>query len=209
MADENKKRSGTESVSRAAFLRHSLKSTAGFLGTLADALFGDNLDGILRLFPTFIRPPGAIPEAGFLETCTRCGACAAACRFFAIKRVLTPGSFDEGTPYLLMRDTYCRLCNDLPCTTACQSGALLRSGPEVQPHIGLARIDAAACRRTSNEPCRLCIDACPERFNALSLPSDGASPSLSALRCTGCGACEAACPVRPEPAVTINPRTGS
>ncbi len=196
-------------VSRAAFLRHSLKSAAGFFGTLADALFGDKLNGILRLFPTYIRPPGAIREGEFLEICKRCGACAAACRFFAIKLVLTPGSFDEGTPYLLLRDTYCRLCNDLPCTAACKTGALRRPAADVRLSIGTASIDAAACRRTSHESCRLCVDACPEKDNALSLSSDDAPPAVSAPRCTGCGACEATCPVRPEPAITVVPRTGS
>ncbi len=205
MPDEPHRHTPSAPLSRAEFLRHGMKSAIGFLGTLIDSLFGENLDGLARMFPTYIRPPGAIAEGKFLETCTRCGACAAACSFFAIKRVLTPGSFDEGTPFLLLRDTSCRLCDDAPCTAACRSGALRASVPGGPRRLGLADVSENTCLRTSGTPCTLCRDACPERFSAIYFMSDAAAPTVDPGRCTGCGACEAACIVRPEPAITIVP----
>ncbi len=205
MADRRHSQNPSSPVSRGVFLRQGMKSAAGFFGSLIESLFGDHLDGFARLFPTYIRPPGAIAEGAFLETCTRCGACAAACRFFTIKRVLTPGSFDEGTPFLLLRDTYCRLCNDAPCIAACRSGALRSSAPGSSERIGHASISGETCLRTSGTACTLCRDACPERFSAISTSIVSSPPTVDIDKCTGCGACEAACIVRPEPAVTIVP----
>lgn len=195
----------SDPVSRAVFLRRGVKSAAGFFGSLIESLFGDKLDGIARMFPSYVRPPGAISEGSFLETCTRCGACASACTFFAIKRVMTPGSFDEGTPSLLMRDTYCRLCKDLPCAAACKSGALRLPDPPAEPRLGTAEVSPALCLRASDQSCSLCVTACPEKYSAISLTIYAAFPHVDHERCTGCGACEAACIVRPEPAVTITP----
>ncbi|HEY9071120.1 MAG TPA: 4Fe-4S dicluster domain-containing protein [Candidatus Ozemobacteraceae bacterium] len=195
----------SDSVTRAAFLRRMGRSTAGFFSTLADLVLGDSLDTIVRLFPTFLRPPGALPEGDFLETCTRCGKCVSACPHFVIRRVPLPDSFDEGTPFLSPRDVYCRLCDDLPCITACPSGALRRPSQGQTAHIGIARTDAAACLRRNGEACTACVSACPDRFAALSLTGSATPPAVDASRCSGCGACEAACPVRPDPAITVHP----
>ncbi|HOY67765.1 MAG TPA: 4Fe-4S dicluster domain-containing protein [Candidatus Ozemobacteraceae bacterium] len=192
-------------VTRAEFLRRMGRFTAGFFGTIADLVFGDSLETIARLFPTFLRPPGALPEGEFLETCTRCGTCVSACPHFAIRRVLLPDSFDEGTPFLSPRDAYCHLCHDLPCVTACPSGAL-RPPPRGQPlRIGTARTDADSCLRSSGDACTACVSACPDRFAALSLTGGSTPPTVDAGRCSGCGACESACPVRPDPAITVHP----
>ncbi|MBP7634743.1 4Fe-4S binding protein [Candidatus Ozemobacteraceae bacterium] len=209
MTDRSTRQSPSTSLSRADFLRHGMKSAAGFLGTLIDTLFGDNLDGLARMFPTYIRPPGAIAEGTFLETCTRCGACVTACRFFAIRRVLTPGSFDEGTPFLLLRDTHCRLCEDTPCTAACKSGALRASDPGKSPCIGFADVSVKTCLRSAGSSCTLCRDACPDTYSAISFTDTISPPVVDAAKCTGCGACEAACIVRPEPAITIVPSNRS
>lgn len=205
MTDKRDLQAPTEPLSRAEFLRHGMKSAAGFLGTIIDSLFGERLDGLGLMFPTYIRPPGAIAEGAFLETCARCGACSAACRFFAIKRVLTPGSFDEGTPFMLLRDTYCRLCEDTPCISACRSGALRSPEPGSFRRIGLAEVAENACLRPSGVSCVLCRDACPDKYSAISFTTDTHPPRVDAEKCSGCGACEAACIVRPEPAIAIVP----
>lgn len=205
MTDQRNRQDSSASVSRAAFLRHGMKSAAGVLGSIIDSLFGDSLEGIARMFPAYIRPPGAIAESAFLETCARCGACATACRFFAIKRVLTPGSFDEGTPFMLLRDTYCRLCEDAPCIAACRNGALRPNAPDTIRRIGIAEASRKSCLRSSGTSCTLCRDVCPERFSAISCNIESAPPAIDSARCTGCGACEAACIVRPEPAIVIVP----
>lgn len=205
MTDDPNRQGPFAPLTRADFLRQGMKSAAGFLGAIVDSLFGESLDGLVRMFPTYVRPPGAVAEGAFLETCARCGACATACRFFAIKRVLTPGSFDEGTPFLLLRDTYCRLCEDAPCIAACTSGALRSSPSNRSRRIGLARVSGKACLRASGDSCTLCRDACPERFSAIYFTIKTAAPTVDVHRCSGCGACEAACIVRPEPAITIAP----
>ncbi|HQG28118.1 MAG TPA: 4Fe-4S dicluster domain-containing protein, partial [Candidatus Ozemobacteraceae bacterium] len=153
MADDSNRQSQPAPLTRAEFLRRGMTSAAGFLGTILDSLFGESLDGLVRMFPTYVRPPGAVAEGAFLETCIRCGACATACRFFAIKRVLTPGSFDEGTPFMLLRDTYCRLCEDAPCIASCPSGALRASSSGRFGRIGLANVSGKSCLRASGESC--------------------------------------------------------
>ncbi|MEK7683950.1 MAG: 4Fe-4S binding protein [Verrucomicrobiota bacterium] len=51
--------------------------------------------------------------------------------------------------------------------------------------------------------------ACPDE--ALSVFTDGfdSRPQLDLAKCTGCGACELACPVRPQRAIRIVPQAGT
>ena len=46
----------------------------------------------------YFRPPGALPEIGFLAACTRCGKCAEVCPPRAILTVRPDGGLAAGTP---------------------------------------------------------------------------------------------------------------
>lgn len=57
------------------------------------------------------RPPGALPEEQFLQTCMRCGACTQVCPIRALKRAdLRYGFRNVGTPGLV---DYCIVFKDL------------------------------------------------------------------------------------------------
>ena len=64
-----------ESRDRRQFFRESfysiMKPVAEFLA--------DRIDLPQQMTRTLLRPPGALPEAEFLEVCYRCGNCVEAC----------------------------------------------------------------------------------------------------------------------------------
>ncbi len=88
------------------------------------------------------RPPGAVNEAAFLASCTRCGECIPVCPVGAIK--LAPERFREaaGTPMIDAHETACIMCADTPCITACKPGVLR---PEQPRKMGVAWIQNMAC----------------------------------------------------------------
>ena len=61
----------------------------------------------------WLRPPGAVSEALFLERCTQCGDCNKACPHDAI----VPHA--DGTPVIYPDQMPCYLCDDVPCIAAC------------------------------------------------------------------------------------------
>lgn len=158
----------------------------------------------------YIRPPGAQPEAQFLQTCIRCGACKVACPHGVIE-ILTrdeiaragytqPYSWrpyrETGTPHLAFAGGHCRLCADFPCAAACPSGALTLPG-EQPVVLGCASADHDVCLRTDGKDCTLCVAACPVGKDALRLRRNG-DVRVRREGCTGCGACEHACPTEPK-----------
>jgi ferredoxin len=76
--------------------------------------------------------------------------------------------------------------------------------------IGPAEVDRDTCLLVNGRECTACIKACP--YEALALDSsDGgfsSEPRVDRAKCTGCGACEAVCPVRPRRAICVVPRPG-
>ena len=148
-----------------------------------------------------LRPPGALPEALFLGTCTRSGHCALACPRQAI--FLLDPSFGRaaGTPMIRARAAPCVVCEGLECTRACPSGALARIGV-AELRMGTAAVDAAGCVTWRGQSCRACVDACPIP-GAIAL-HDGAHPVVDAARCTGCGVCEHVCPTE-QASIAVTP----
>jgi MauM/NapG family ferredoxin protein len=142
-----------------------------------------------------IRPPGALPEANFLEACTRCDACFDACPIEAIVRV-PDGRVDAGTPILQLETTACSICKGLACTQVCEPGALLPLHRPRAIKMGLAVFDTELCLAYKGQFCDACIAICPTQPGAIT--SINGAPSLVPDFCTGCGLCEQFCPTWPK-----------
>ncbi len=146
---------------------------------------------------TFIRPPGAQPEALFKSLCTRCDACTAACPYEAISVHYGSGDSEDGLPVLAnLREHPCLLCEDTPCITACPTEALLPVADIREIRMGTAVIDRLACTAYQGSGCRVCYDVCPIKDEAIELVEG--LPIVVDDACTGCGICQHHCPEEPE-----------
>lgn len=150
-----------------------------------------------RVFPLH-RPPGAIEEEAFLEACTKCGDCAAACPHDAI----IPGSarLDRAarTPTIVPLNTACQMCPDTPCITACEPRALRLEQPL---KMAEARIQPWACLAYQGTFCSVCREQCPVPG---AIKVDEGKPVILDDICTGCGVCQHVCPA-PESAILLMP----
>jgi len=174
--------------------------------------FGDELSAFAEKFPLLIRPPGAGSEQEFLETCLKCGKCIKACPYFALKPVLMANEFDRGTPALRVGEAYCRFCPQLPCVSACPSGALSIKRQNRLRKIGIAEIVAKNCTRNHENDCHACLDKCNEAgYNAIKVTPQANEaqnhwlPEVIADKCSGCGACLTVCPAYPDQAISLKP----
>ncbi len=145
-----------------------------------------------------LRPPGAVAEADFLESCTRCGDCAAACPHDAIREAPAQLRDAEGTPIIDPLASPCRMCEDLPCIEACETGALR---PEAPAALGTARVSPLDCLNRLATPCSVCIERCPVP-GAIDFVGD--VPEVNDPLCTGCGICQHVCPA-PHNAILMLP----
>ena len=149
-----------------------------------------------------LRPPGAKPEAEFLELCQQEHACIAACPVAAIQKLHSEDSRKDGTPIIVASERACVVCDDLSCMKACPSGALeLVSKEQIQ--MGWAVVEVATCHRTHGEECTICIERCPLGSQAIDLDPQGQVSVHGG--CIGCGVCEYYCPTSPK-AIRIVPR---
>jgi len=170
-----------------------------------------------------IRPPGSAPEKDFLAKCIRCGQCMRVCPNNALHPTLMESGL-EGvwTPILIPRIGYCEPTCTL-CTQVCPTGAILEltgkqkvGDQQNRPvRIGTAFIDRGRCLPWGmGKTCIVCEEWCPTSPKAVYLQvesiADRGGNSLSVKRpyidpdlCTGCGACEYACPVVDRAAVYV------
>lgn len=134
-----------------------------------------------------VRPPWALDEAGFLASCSRCGACVDTCT----QRILVRG--DGGYPQADFFRGECTFCGD--CAAVCEAGALRRVSMPNPPWILEARI-GDACLAARGIECRICGECCDAHAIRF-VPQLGAvaRPVPDASKCSGCGACVAPCPV--------------
>ncbi len=173
--------------------------------------------------PGLIRPPGATAESDFLAKCIRCGQCMRVCPNNALHPTLLESGL-EGiwTPILIPRIGYCEptctLCGQVCPTGAIQELTLLQKvGDKENPpdRIGTAFFDRGRCLPWAmNKTCIVCEEWCPTSPKAIYLKEETISdrqgreltlkrPYLDPDLCTGCGACEYACPVIDKPAVYV------
>ena len=170
-----------------------------------------------------IRPPGSVIEDEFLERCIRCGQCMRVCPNNALHPTLgEAGAEGIWTPILIARIGYCEPTCTL-CGEVCPTGAILqltskqKVGDADHPpvRIGTAFFDRGRCLPWAmGKTCLVCEEWCPTSPKAIYFkvedtvdregnPVSIKRPYIDPNLCTGCGACEFACPVIDKPAVYV------
>ncbi len=150
-----------------------------------------------RIRTDWLRPPGALDEAHFLEHCTGCGDCVAACPYGSI-RVLK----ENETPVIYPDEKPCYLCDDFPCIAACEPEALQPVGAVNAVAMGIAVVSQRFC--TSDQGCNACVAQCPT--HAIDMDFVSMSIRVDGDMCVGCGMCEHTCKtVNDQIAITVSP----
>lgn len=173
--------------------------------------------------PLLIRPPGSVEEKDFLARCIRCGQCMRVCP----NNALHPTFMESGlegiwSPMLIPKIGYCEPTCTL-CGQVCPTGAILELTQKVKVgdkdtppnRIGTAFFDRGRCLPWAMaKPCIVCEEWCPTSPKAIYLKEETVLDSLGKEvvvkrpyidpdLCTGCGACEYACPVMDRRAVYV------
>lgn len=149
-----------------------------------------------------LRPPGAIAESRFNDTCERCGHCVGICPANAIFSLGDDMGDAAGTPVIDPDSAACVVCEGLQCTHVCPSGALM---PVMQPsdiRMGMAEVYQSNCVRSEAQECTLCVDRCPLGEAAIRFNDAGPPEVLDG--CVGCGVCQLYCPTTPK-AIVVQP----
>ncbi len=169
-----------------------------------------------------LRPPGALDESQFVKTCIRCGLCVEACPYHTLSLVKAGEQGPLGTPYFTPRDIPCYMCEDIPCVTACPSGALDETLVSVEKEgavrldineakMGVAVVDSRSCIAYWGIQCDACYRACPLMGTAIFLDKKRNErtgkhamliPEVDGDICTGCGLCEHAC-ITKKPSIRV------
>lgn len=201
--------------------RKVLTSVIGGLAMVPLFRSGDAFE--VNRSPLLIRPPGSMPEEDFIGRCIRCGQCMRVCPNNALHPTLMESGF-EGiwTPILIAKIGYCEPTCTL-CGQVCPTGAIReltlkqKVGDKETPAdcIGTAFIDRGRCLPWAMAiPCIVCEEWCPISPKAVYLQEETVldsrghevkvkRPYVDAALCTGCGACEFACPVHDRRAIYI------
>ncbi len=154
-----------------------------------------------------LRPPGALPEAEFLNLCIACQECIRVCPTHGLQAAFLQNGLGKlGMPVLLPRLGACSLgvsCNHL-CEQVCPVNAILPVDQK-KFKIGTARVNHLSCLAwDQGVKCLVCVEAC--RFQA-AIPQQG-KVVIDPDKCVGCGSCESGCPV-PGGAVHVYPGASS
>jgi len=181
-------------TSRRAFFRQVAHKTGETLVQEVDRQ-------VARRAAHWIRPPYALDELEFLLACTRCNACIEACPHQTIFPLAARlGVKFAGTPALDLVNKSCHLCEDWPCVSVCEPGALRL--PELEedelppaPKLARAEIDTERCLPWQGPECGACAASCPQPG---ALNWDRCRPVIDAAQCIGCGLCREACIVEPR-----------
>lgn len=161
------------------------------------ASYLDRTTGAMPAGSGYLRPPGAVDEAGFASVCQRCGACVSSCPADAIFALDESYGIAAGTPVIDADRAACVVCDGLVCTTGCPSGALTEILDAAQIRMGTAEVYGGLCVRTAGESCTLCVDRCPLGEQAIRFVTSG-PPEVLAAGCVGCGVCQVSCPTTPK-----------
>ena len=162
------------------------------------------VDKITKRVP-LLRPPGAISEKQFLQSCSRCDECIHACPKDAIVRAPKKmGFLVYNTPYIDPMRNPCVMCTDLPCISACPDKALLPVQELTDVNMGYAILDKKKCQAYGETFCQQCVIDCPVP-GAITQKND--KPIINKNICTGCGVCMRSCSTVNIPlAIKIKPQ---
>ncbi|UCG61101.1 MAG: 4Fe-4S binding protein [Candidatus Zixiibacteriota bacterium] len=173
--------------------------------------------------PRLIRPPGSLPEEEFTARCIRCGQCMRVCPNNALHPTLLEAGLESmWSPILIAKIGYCEPTCTL-CGQVCPTGAIMElslqekvGDKETPPNrIGTAFIDQGRCLPWAMAtPCIVCEEWCPTSPKAVYLKEETVfdskgnpvavkRPYVDPHLCTGCGACEYACPISDRAAIYI------
>ncbi len=164
-----------------------------------------------------IRPPGALKEQEFINTCVRCGQCMKVCPTNAIHPLLFEYGLDAAfTPRLIPRIGSCEL-NCKQCSEVCPSGALKKISKKEKEKliIGTAYFIKDLCIPYANmKDCMVCEEMCPTPIKAIVfrdekiVNKEGKKvrvklPYVLEDICIGCGICENKCPITGSAAIQV------
>jgi len=183
--------------------------SSAFFSLLAALSFGNR--GQKRLV---IRPPGALKEEAFVNTCVRCGNCMKVC----ITNGLQPSALESGpqglwTPKLVPEVGYCEY-NCTLCGNVCPTGAIpqLSLEQKKQTRLGIAVVDKSRCLAWARATqCLVCEEHCPVADKAIKVDEivlggqKIGRPVVHKDLCVGCGICQNKCPVTPVRAINVRP----
>lgn len=153
-----------------------------------------------------VLPPGAGSTERFLEKCTGCQLCIAACP----NKVLQASFLEFGVqgfmkPRMDFSAKYCLFdCHE--CAKVCPTGAIRKMPIEEKQQVKIAEAELFLCRclvPRNGVDCGACTEHCPTKALYTiekTLPNGNVVrlPQLNPALCIGCGACEHACPVTYE-----------
>ncbi len=201
--------------------RKAMTSIAAGISLFPMFRAGDSFEADID--PKLVRPPGSVDEDTFLARCIRCGQCMRVCP----NNALHPTIFEAGlegiwSPVLISKIGYCEPTCTL-CGQVCPTGAIVEltqkqkvGDKETPPNrIGTAFFDRGKCLPWAMAtPCIVCEEWCPTSPKAIYLKTEIVTnqsgkeisvkcPYIDPQLCTGCGACEFACPVEDASAVYI------
>ncbi len=151
---------------------------------------------------TVLRPPGALPENEFLDTCYRCGNCVEVCPATAIRTINSDDPEMAGTPYIDPDLAACVVCDELACMKSCPSGALKLVKAPLEISMGRSKVNYSTCLRSHQQDCTVCLDKCPLAEQAIALDEKGKIQVQQG--CVGCGTCQFYCPTSPK-SITVEP----
>ncbi len=173
--------------------------------------------------PRLVRPPGSLSEDEFAARCIRCGQCMRVCPNNALHPTFMEAGLESmWSPMLIAKIGYCEPTCTL-CGQVCPTGAIMeltmkqKVGDKDTPpnRIGTAFIDRGRCLPWAMAtPCIVCEEWCPTSPKAVYLKEETAfdskgnpvavkRPYVDPHLCTGCGACEFACPISDRAAIYL------
>jgi ferredoxin len=156
--------------------------------------------------PDLLRPPGAVTEDAFVNKCTRCGECMKVCPTSGLQPAVHEAGIEGFWTPVLVPKIGCCIQNCNGCGQVCPTEAIKPFTIEEKSHliVGKAGVDKSKCLAwNSGRKCMVCAEYCPYAAVNFDRAGDVDRPVVNYRKCTGCGACEHACPVQPAAAIRV------